>query len=231
MSVDARESVRTQADLPAPQASGNAAADVLTSMVHLIRTTRAVGHRQTDGLVIAGTPLGILRKLGVGDARPSDLACSLQIAPSVVSRAVVTLEKAGLVERRPDPADARAWHLTLTDLGRERLSARQADINEQFADLLADWDPLDVAQLATLMHRLDVAIAARGDDSSPIPPEPPAPDTPEPDIPEPDTSEPDTSEPDTPAHNRTRPDRRTCMSTSVATAQRADVKAVPSRET
>lgn len=163
------------ADLPAKDVSADdgaqdAAANVLASMVHLIRTTRALAHRQTDGLVIAGTPLGILKKLAVGDARPGDLACGLQIAPSVVSRAVVPLEKAGLVERRPDPADARAWHLTLTDLGRERLRERQAYVNEQFAEIFTSWDPADVAQLATLMHRLDLAITERGDDLvSPFP--------------------------------------------------------------
>ena len=172
MSVDTTETTvastsAASTGLAATETAGDAAADVLQSMVHLIRTTRAIAHRQTDELGITGTPLGILKKLAAGDARPSDLACVLQIAPSVVSRAVVPLEKAGLVERRPDPADARAWHLALTDLGRERLSARQEYVNVQFAAILADWEPDDVAQLAALMHRLDLAIAERSDDLLP----------------------------------------------------------------
>ncbi len=50
-----------------------------------------------------------------------DLADRLLVAPSVASRVVATLEQDGLVERHPDPADARACLLGLTDLGRDRL--------------------------------------------------------------------------------------------------------------
>jgi DNA-binding MarR family transcriptional regulator len=141
-----------------PQRTVRAAKELLTSMVDLIRTTRSVAHRQTDALGITGTPFGILRKLATGDARPSDLACSLQIAPSVVSRALVPLEKSGLVERRQDPDDARAWRLGLTVAGRNRLDERQDYINDRFAELLSGWDPADLEQLALMMRTLDASL-------------------------------------------------------------------------
>jgi DNA-binding MarR family transcriptional regulator len=56
-------------------------------------------------------------------------------------------ERAGLVERRPDPDDARAVRLALTELGAERLAALAALHLEELARLgprLAKlWDGLD----------------------------------------------------------------------------------------
>src|SRR5919112_77435 len=93
---------------------------LLDALSRLIRTSRAAGHRQQSEFGLSGTPLGILKALATGDARLGDLALRLQIAPSVVSRAVVPLEQSGLVERRTDPDDARATRLGLTEAGRGR---------------------------------------------------------------------------------------------------------------
>ena len=85
-----------------------ATADLLDVLGRLVRTARATSHRHQAEYGLSGTPLGILKALAVADARAGDLAARLQIAPSVVSRAVVPLEQAGLVERTTDPDDARA---------------------------------------------------------------------------------------------------------------------------
>src|SRR5205823_3809530 len=95
-------------------------AELLDSLGRLIRTSKALRHHQNAEFGLTGTPFGILKTLAEGDARPGDLALHLQVAPSVVSRAVVPLEQSRLVERRTDPADARAWRLGLTDAGRRR---------------------------------------------------------------------------------------------------------------
>ncbi|WP_375431804.1 MarR family winged helix-turn-helix transcriptional regulator [uncultured Friedmanniella sp.] len=135
-----------------------ATAGLLDTLSRLIRTSRAVTHRQTTAFDLAGTPIGILKALAEGDARPGDVAVRLQIAPSVVSRAVVPLEQARLVERRLDPADARAWRLGLTDTGRRRLEAARHELVDRLAPMLDDWGDNDIASLTTLMARLDTTV-------------------------------------------------------------------------
>jgi DNA-binding MarR family transcriptional regulator len=130
-------------------------ARLLDALSRLIRTARAASHRQQAEFGLSGTPLGILTSLAVADARPGDLAARLQIAPSVVSRAVVPLEQSGLVERRTDPDDARATRLGLTDAGQRRLAEAREDFADRFSPLLADWDRRDVAELTRLMGRLE----------------------------------------------------------------------------
>ena len=134
---------------------------LLDALSRLIRTARAAGHRQQTEFGLSGTPLGILRTLAAGDARPGDLAGRLQIAPSVVSRAVVPLEQTGLVERHTDPDDARATRLGLTTAGRQRLDEARADFADRFAPLLDDWDGHDVATLTALMERLEATLGQR----------------------------------------------------------------------
>ena len=47
--------------------------------------------------------------------RQVELADMLDVEPITLSRIVDRLDEAGLVERRADPADRRAWRLFLTD--------------------------------------------------------------------------------------------------------------------
>ena len=132
---------------------------LLDALSRLIRTSRAAGQRHQAEFGLSGTPLGILKALATGDARPGDLAVGLQIAPSVVSRAIVPLEQAGLVERRSDPEDARASRLGLTAAGRRRLDEARQDFADRFAPLLDDWDRADITTLARLMGELDETIS------------------------------------------------------------------------
>ncbi|PEQ11835.1 transcriptional regulator [Novosphingobium sp. PC22D] len=49
------------------------------------------------------------------------LAEILEVEPITAGRMIDRLQEAGLVERRPDPADRRVWRLCMTDRGRELL--------------------------------------------------------------------------------------------------------------
>ncbi len=142
------------------------AAELLSALSQLMRTSRSVVHRQTQNLGPSGTPLGLLKALREGDARPGDLATRLCVAPSVVSRAVVPLEAAGLVERRHDPADARAWRLGLTGAGAERLGAVQSAYVQRFTQLLEPWQEHDVTEAARLLTLLEQTLAQATDDIS-----------------------------------------------------------------
>ena len=50
--------------------------------------------------------------------RGGELACRLGVEPPTVTKMLRRLEDSGLVERRPDPADARSFRVYLTDGGR-----------------------------------------------------------------------------------------------------------------
>lgn len=146
-----------------------ATADLLDALGNLIRTSRAVSQRHHSGYGFSGTPLGILKLLGRGDMRPGDLALTLQIAPSVVSRALVPLEQAGLVERHPDRADARASQVGLTEAGRAHLQEAASQLVQRFTGLLDQWDAEDIDSLAQLLVRLETTICVDLDLSGPRP--------------------------------------------------------------
>ena len=58
------------------------------------------------------------------------LAELLEVEPITLCRMVDRLQEAGLVERRPDPADRRAWRIHLTDEARPLLDQLRAIGNE-----------------------------------------------------------------------------------------------------
>ena len=141
------------------QGDGTETVQLLDTLSRLIRTSRAASQREQGEYGLGGTPLGMLKMLAQGDARSSDIAARLQVAPSVVSRALTGLEQAGLVERRPDPEDARATQLGLTGAGRRKLDDARQAFAARLTPLLADWDSTDVDALTRLMDRLESTIA------------------------------------------------------------------------
>ena len=82
----------------------------------------------------------------------SEAAHALQLAPNTVSTLVSRLVDAGLLERRPDPADGRVARLQLTNAG----SARVRRWRSHRAALLARaLDTLDDHERAALAAALD----------------------------------------------------------------------------
>src|SRR5215471_12632328 len=73
--------------------------------------------------------------------RLSDLADLLRTDLSTVSRQVQAAERAGLVERRPDPSDGRASRVYLTAGGRDALERLRAVQRAEILASIADWLP------------------------------------------------------------------------------------------
>jgi DNA-binding MarR family transcriptional regulator len=93
------------------------------------------------------------------DVRPTDLAERLGIDTPAVTRKVQQLERAGLLRRSPDPVDARASRLRLTDAGRcsiERLFRARED---RLEELLAHWSKDDLEEFARLIELFASAVA------------------------------------------------------------------------
>lgn len=84
----------------------------------------------------------------------SDLIGVLGIEKSTLTRRIDSLVRLGLVERIPDPHDARARLVALTPDGRRRLDDQRAEMFRRWRERLSLWDTADVQQLAKLMHRL-----------------------------------------------------------------------------
>lgn len=89
-----------------------------------------------------------------GEQRCSALAARAGVDVSVASRQLAALERAGHVDRRPDPLDGRASLVHLTDEGVRALAVTRALRAEWAATALAGWGEDDARQLSGLLERL-----------------------------------------------------------------------------
>jgi len=85
--------------------------------------------------------------------RATDLAAHYALDKSTVSRQVAALERAGLIERRPDPEDHRVQVLHLTDAGRRILAQVTENRQAAFRERLADWPEEDLQRFAAYLER------------------------------------------------------------------------------
>lgn len=88
-----------------------------------------------------------------GGLRLSELAERLGTDVSTVSRQVAALERAGLVERTPDPHDRRATRLAPTEAGVDAYLRLRAARRRALAAVLEHWDEGERAALAALLDR------------------------------------------------------------------------------
>lgn len=76
--------------------------------------------------------------------RMTELAQRVMLSPSGLTRLVERLERAHLIERRNDPADARSFRAVLTEWGLQRLdearTTHNAIIRTHFTDRLSAGD-------------------------------------------------------------------------------------------
>jgi DNA-binding MarR family transcriptional regulator len=96
-------------------------------------------------------------------ATQTQLAEALDVETITVGRMVDRLEETGLVERRADPADRRAWRLHLTAAAHpllERLRPLGIDVTEE---ALAGLDAAERETLGRLLERVRGNLSLRGD--------------------------------------------------------------------
>jgi DNA-binding MarR family transcriptional regulator len=84
----------------------------------------------------------------------SALVAELGVEKSTLTRQIDAVVRLGLVERRPDPQDARARQVALTEPGRVQLTELRESAIAQWRERLSRWDPADVRQLTILLRRL-----------------------------------------------------------------------------
>jgi len=102
-----------------------------------------------------------------GPLRISALAASQRCAQPSMTALVDRLEAAGLVQRSPDPADARAVLVSLTEAGREQLAVAADAMAEVLAVQLAALDADERAALSSglaVLHRVVDGVRASIDE-------------------------------------------------------------------
>jgi len=106
--------------------------------------------------------LATLRRSGPSyQLRPSDFTGSLMLTSSGTTKRLDRLERAGLIERSPDPDDRRGVVITLTDEGRaliDRVTEAHLANEER---LLAGLSAAERDRLAALLRKLTVTLPPR----------------------------------------------------------------------
>lgn len=143
------------------------ASAILSEMVQIGRTFRVAGQRSGQRS-LTGTKYGFLQHLSYCDARLTELAHRLLVSAPVASRAIVSLESDGMVERHADPEDGRASLISITDQGRAKLSESEGNAVDRFADALSKWSPADAEQAISILQELNVHLidVTEGSESS-----------------------------------------------------------------
>ena len=135
------------------------AGKILSEMVQISRTFRIAGQRSGEQ-GFSGTRFGFLQHLRTCDSRLGELAHRLLISAPVASRAVDSLEAEGMGERRPDPLDARASLISITDQGRMRLAESESSAVQRFAESLDGWSQEESRNAISLLKTLNVHLRA-----------------------------------------------------------------------
>lgn len=128
----------------------------------IVALQRLTNSRKIDARRAArsGVPLGLIAS-GVlrqvvedGPQRPAPLAERVHMQPTALSRQLGVLERAGCIERVPDPVDGRGHLVRATRRGRSLSRREEAATEELFAAQLAAWSTDEVDQLTDELERL-----------------------------------------------------------------------------
>ncbi len=132
---------------------------------HILQLTRtmqtiksSVAAHRNDG-VSWSTYVLLFHLTTLGPMRTKELAESVCVDPSTISRQVDQLVKLGHVERRADPDDGRVTVLAPTEQGRETHRRMRIARDQMMAGVLAEWDHVDADALTTLLGRLTVDLS------------------------------------------------------------------------
>ena len=133
-----------------PAAAPTLAAELDARLIALWRTVGRLGYRD-----LSRTAASVLASLrNGGPQRVTALATAESIAQPSMTTLLSRLERDGLVERGPDPADARAVLATITAEGVERLTTIRAARAAVIEARLAELEPADRDAIAAAIPAL-----------------------------------------------------------------------------
>jgi DNA-binding MarR family transcriptional regulator len=91
----------------------------------------------------------------------SALAEMMDVEPISLARMIDRLAEAGLVERRPDPNDRRAWRLFLTPIGISHLEQLRPEAIALFDDALNGLSPEERIKLEAMLNVIRLNLSRR----------------------------------------------------------------------
>ncbi|MHA6722636.1 MarR family winged helix-turn-helix transcriptional regulator [Sphingomonas sp. RS2018] len=97
------------------------------------------------------TLVTLSRNEGINQGRLADL---LEVEPITLCRMIDRLEESGLVERRRDPADRRAWQIFLTDAATPLLETMRAHADAMFEAAFSGLNDAARTQLKDALARI-----------------------------------------------------------------------------
>jgi MarR family transcriptional regulator for hemolysin len=136
---------------------------VAQKLVQLGRRWRLLGHQALSGLGLSnstGWCLLHLSRLGA-DARQSDLARVVEVREATLARTLARLETLGFISRAPNPRDARANLMCLTDHGRSLVEKIEHLLAEMRQDILKDVDTDNLAAILDAFAKMDARFSER----------------------------------------------------------------------
>jgi DNA-binding MarR family transcriptional regulator len=123
----------------------------LVDLMGVLHRTRILHQQGAPGRAL------LLQLARSGSMRPADLAKSMNLDQSTVSRHVAQLCETGLVERAADPSDGRASVLRITDAGWQQAHAFIRGRISDIASILDTWPAEDRSALGRLLGAFTAA--------------------------------------------------------------------------
>ena len=128
---------------------------LVRTYVHLWNQVETLMRRDAD-LTLPRYDVLMCLDLAGGRLGLTDLADAVMLSPSGVSKLLDRMQESALVQREPDPDDARSTFATITPLGRSVVrKARKHHhtfLQHSFGDVLS---MRDIADLTRIMRRID----------------------------------------------------------------------------
>ncbi|MGY4541508.1 DNA-binding MarR family transcriptional regulator [Arthrobacter sp. UYNi723] len=134
------------------------AADLVYRIFDLQRVVRCVAAASFRGQDTGVALQGVLRFVGEGESRATQLAERLGVSAPVLSRHIADLEELGYVSRRQDPDDGRAQLVALSPAGAEKLRKIEERRTATLQDYLSDWSQEDAEDTARILTKLSESL-------------------------------------------------------------------------
>jgi DNA-binding MarR family transcriptional regulator len=132
----------------------DAAAKLRMAIVRTSRRLRQEAASEASGLTPTSTS-ALVSIDRCGPLTPSELARIERVKRPTITRTLAHLEKLGLVERTPDPADGRSFLVAVNGAGRERLRRLRGRKNAYLARRMRELPAADVETLERAAEILD----------------------------------------------------------------------------
>ena len=135
------------------KSDGNEKMDLLLAHICRLQYIRVHELLETVGLYRGQPPLlhALWEQEGLSH---TELSTQLQISPATTTKMIQRMEKAGFVQRRPDPQDQRRSRVYLTDAGRSIRSEVEAIWVQIEAEIFAGFSVEEKETLGNLLQKI-----------------------------------------------------------------------------